>query len=48
MIKVLAVVWALGVVVHAVLRLHDLRLWLGFPLLLAPWLLFGPSNWLDR
>ena len=35
-------------VLHLVLRLHDVGLWIGFPLLFVPWLLFGPSNWFDR
>jgi len=44
----LGCVWAVVVALHAVLRLPDIRLWIGLPLLFAPWLLFGPSNWFDR
>jgi len=44
----LGCVWAAMLVLHIVLRLHDVGLWIGFPLLFVPWLLFGPSNWFDR
>ncbi len=33
---------------HFALHLHDVALWICFPLLFLPWLLFGPSNWFDR
>jgi len=33
---------------HLALRLPDVGLWIAFPLLVAPWLLFGSSNWFDR
>ena len=44
----LGCVWAGMLALHLILRLHDVGLWIGFPLLLLPWLLFGPSNWFDR
>jgi len=44
----LGVLWVVMVVLHLVLRLHDIGLWIGFPLLFVPWLLLGPSNWFDR
>lgn len=45
---VVGCIWAAVVALHLVLHLHDLALWIAFPLLFAPWLLFGPSNWFDR
>ena len=41
-------VWAAVLTLHIALRLPDIGLWIGFPLLFLPWLLFGPSNWFDR
>ncbi len=45
---ILGCIWAAMVVLHLVLRLHDIGLWIGFPLLFVPWILLGPSNWFDR
>jgi hypothetical protein len=45
---ILGCIWAFMVVLHLALRLHDIGLWLCFPLLFVPWLLLGPSNWFDR
>ncbi len=47
-LKQLAVVWAGVLALHLLLRLPDIALWICFPLLFLPWLLFGPSNWFDR
>jgi hypothetical protein len=47
MLRALALIWAGGLTIHLVLRLPDLRLWIAFPLLLAPWLLFGRQTWFD-
>ena len=44
----LGCVWAAILALHIVLRLGDIALWIGFPLLFLPWLLFGSSNWFDR
>lgn len=44
----LGCVWAAILLLHLTLRLKDVGLWIGFPLLFVPWLLFGPSNWFDR
>ncbi len=34
-------------VLHLALGLRDVWLWICFPLLFVPWLLFGP-DWFDR
>ena len=44
----LGCVWAVVVALHIWLRLPDIRLWIGLPLLFVPFLLLGPSNWFDR
>jgi hypothetical protein len=41
-------VWAAVLGLHLLLRLPDIGLWIGFPLLFLPWVLLGPSNWFDR
>jgi hypothetical protein len=41
-------VWAAMLTLHLILRLPDVGLWIGIPLLFLPFLLFGPSNWFDR
>ena len=47
MLKVLAGVWVFGLGLHLALRLPDVRLWIGFPLLILPWYLVGRSDWFD-
>ena len=44
----LGCIWAAVLALHIALRLHDIGLWIGFPLLFLPWVLLGPSNWFDR
>jgi hypothetical protein len=44
----LGCVWVAVLGLHLILRLPDVWLWIGFPALFLPWLLFGPSNWFDR
>ena len=44
----LGCIWAAVLGLHLILRLPDVWLWIGFPALFLPWLLFGPSNWFDR
>jgi hypothetical protein len=43
----LACVWAGMLILHLALGLRDVWLWVCFPLLFVPWLLFGP-DWFDR
>ena len=45
---ILGCIWAFMVALHLALGLHDIALWICFPLLFVPWLLFGASNWFDR
>ncbi len=40
-------IWAAVLVLHIVLRLPDVALWIGFPILFIPWFLLGP-DWFDR
>lgn len=44
----LGCVWAAALALHVALKLPDIRLWIGLPLLVVPYLLIGPSNWFDR
>ena len=44
----LGCLWVVMLTLHIVLRLGDVALWICFPLLFVPWLLFGASNWFDR
>ncbi len=46
MLKVLAGVWACGLGLHLALRLPDVRLWIGFPLLVLPWWLID-RGWFE-
>jgi hypothetical protein len=46
-LAILGGVWATVLTIHIALRLGDVLLWIGFPLLFLPWLLFGPKNWFD-
>jgi hypothetical protein len=46
-LAILGVVWATVLTIHVVLRLGDILLWIGFPVLFLPWVLFGPKNWFD-
>ena len=46
-IAILAGIWAVVLLIHLVLRLPDVWLWISFPALFVPWLLFGPKNWFD-
>jgi hypothetical protein len=46
-IAVLICIWAVVLVIHLVLRLPDVWLWIGFPALFVPWLLFGAKTWFD-
>ncbi len=41
-------IWAVVLLLHIMLRLPDIGLWIGFPALFLPWILFGGSSWLDR
>jgi hypothetical protein len=44
----LGCIWAGVLALHVALRLPDIGLWIGFPALFVPWILFGPSSWFDR
>jgi hypothetical protein len=46
-IAVLACIWAVVFSIHLILGLPDIWLWIGFPALFVPWLLFGPRTWFD-
>jgi hypothetical protein len=43
----LTLLWAVVVGVHVILRRPDLWVWVGFPLLILPWRLFG-RDWFER
>jgi hypothetical protein len=43
----LGAIWAAMLSLHLILRLPDVWLWIAFPALFLPWMLFGPSNF-DR
>ena len=45
---ILGVIWAVMLALHLILRLPDVWMWIGFPALFVPWLLFGGSQWFDR
>jgi hypothetical protein len=44
----LGCVWAVMLALHLILHLPDVWLWIGFPALFVPWVLFGGSQWFDR
>jgi hypothetical protein len=46
-IAVLVCIWTVVLMIHLALRLPDVWLWIGFPALFVPWLLFGPRTWFD-